>query len=189
MAIRKIRGQISIANGDLGLKTILCANGYITPNRGSHFTIGATFNFKDLHTNVIDADHQENLLHANQMVPGINERIDVAHLSGSANIRVSSYDYMPIVGPIANHEAFKQTYAKLSQDANYWLEDECPYYKGLFVNTAHGAKGVLTAPICGEIIADYIDNTQLTASESLRMALHPNRIYVRNLVKIKHPHI
>ena len=183
LAIRKIRGQISIASGNLGLKTILCANGYITPNRGDKYTIGATFNFKELHTDVTEADHIENLAMANQILSNSSQKIDASNLSGQANIRVSSYDYMPLTGPIANHEIFKQTYAKLSQDSNYWLEDECPYYKGLFVNIAHGAKGMLTAPICGEIIASFIDNTQLTVSEVLRKALHPNRIYVRDLVK------
>jgi tRNA 5-methylaminomethyl-2-thiouridine biosynthesis bifunctional protein len=182
LAIRKIRGQISIVNNNFGLKTILCANGYITPNRGDKYTIGATFNFKELHTGVTESDHIENLTMANQLLSS-DHYIDSTNLSGQANIRVSSYDYMPIVGPVTKHGAFKQTYSKLSQDSNYWLNAKCPYYKGLFVNIAHGAKGMLTAPICGEVIACYIDNTKLTVSEVLGKALHPNRIYVRNLVK------
>jgi len=104
-------------------------------------------------------------------------------ISGQANIRASTFDYMPLVGPVADYVKFREVYKKLAKDAKFYLEDPCPYYPGLFINVAHGAKGIFTAPICSEIIANYIDNTPLPCSLSLAKALHPNRIYLNRLIK------
>jgi len=89
---------------------------------------------------------------------------------------------MPLVGPIADEKIFKKNYQKLALDANYWIEEPCHYLTGLFINAAHGSKGMLTAPICGEIIASYIDNNPIPCSEDLRHALHPNRIWRNQII-------
>lgn len=198
LQLRKIRGQVSIVknNGNNqatsvtsqavndrgGTQTILCGTGYITPSCLGNYTIGATFDFKNINTDVIMTDHLKNVAAAHSISDVFND-INLDDLSGQAAIRASTYDYMPLVGPIANYTKFKIAYAKLTKDKNIYLENECPYYKGLYLNVAHGSKGMLTAPISGEIIADYIDNTPIPCSEDLRIALHPNRLYVRELVK------
>lgn len=193
LTLRKIRGQISIAddnNIDISsnhinannIHTILCGSGYITPKRGNKYTFGATFNFKNLHTNITLNDHLQNIQTA-KTISNIFGHINVENLTGQAAIRASTYDYMPIVGPLAKYAQFKITYAKLAKDKNIRLDHPCEYHTGLYLNAAHGSKGMLTAPICGEIIADYIDNTPMPCSESLRIALHPNRLYVKELVK------
>lgn len=183
LPLRKIRGQISIAKQDINLKTILCGKGYITPNRGAKFTLGATFKFNDDSLEIRPAEHQENVGNFVNILPEIMDNIDMNHLEGQVNYRTSPYDYFPVVGPIAVFSVFNELYAKLKQDANARLYHRCPYYPNLYLNLAHGAKGILTAPICGEIIADYVDNKSLTCSDKLRIALHPNRFYVRNLIK------
>jgi len=202
--LRKIRGQISIVkdscneqaawipgprsapgmtgNDRYGIQTILCGAGYITPNRLGSYTVGATFDFKNIHTDVTLEDNLQNV-EAAHLISDSFKNISPENLTGQAAIRASTFDYMPLVGPIANHAQFQVEYAKLTKDKNIYLDNECPYYKGLYLNVAHGSKGMLTAPISGEIIADYIDNTPMPCSEDLRIALHPNRLYVRDLVK------
>ncbi|MCC2644969.1 MAG: bifunctional tRNA (5-methylaminomethyl-2-thiouridine)(34)-methyltransferase MnmD/FAD-dependent [Burkholderiales bacterium] len=195
--LRKIRGQISIVKQkdntststkikpDIKcIKTILCGLGYITPNRLGCYTIGATYDFKNIHTYVTKEDHLRNLATAS-LISDSFKKLNIDDLTGQAAIRASTYDYMPLVGPIANYTKFQIEYAKLAKDKNIFLDNKCPYYKGLYLNVAHGSKGMLTAPISGEIIANYIDNTPMPCSEDLRMALHPNRLYVRKLVKGK----
>lgn len=185
LSIRKIRGQVSIVKDKSPTQMILCGEGYITPNLGDKYTIGATFDFKNIKTTVTINDHLINLRMAQQIAQ--TTITDPHTLDGNAAIRASTYDYVPLVGPVANWPKFSTTYAKLSQDSNSWLSHKCPYLKGIYLNVAHGAKGMLTAPVSGEIIADYIDNTPISSSEVLRRALHPNRVYFRNLVKaIKH---
>ncbi len=180
--LRKIRGQISVINSNSALKTVLCANGYITPNKGDSFTIGATFKFNDNNTQIKQEEHLENINNFATITPQMTERIDLAKVNGKVSFRASTTDYMPLVGPIGEYTQFKDAYKNLAKDSNYWIDTPCPYLKGLFINVAHGAKGMLTAPICGEIIANYIENT-LNISETLKDGLHPNRFWRKEIIR------
>lgn len=180
--MRKIRGQISIVSQQSNLKTILCGAGYITPNKADKFTFGATFQFNDNSTEVRSQDHQLNLANLSEILPKTAQQIDIMQLTGQTNFRASPHDYLPLVGPIAKYAEFKHDYAKLSQDKNARINPICQYHQGLYLNLGHGAKGLLSAPLSGELIADYIAGTPLACSESLRKALHPNRFYVHELV-------
>lgn len=188
LTIRKIRGQISIATHNSNLKTILCGSGYITPNKASKFTFGATFQFNDSSTEVRIEDHQLNLNDLSHSLPQIAAQLNITELTGQTNFRASPHDYLPLVGPLAKYTEFKQDYAKLSQDKNARISPICQYHTGLYLNLGHGAKGLLSAPLSGEIIADYIAGTPLACSESLRKALHPNRLYVHELVHSHRKH-
>lgn len=182
--LRKIRGQTSVVeNISSSLKTVLCGNGYITPESNGKFTLGATFQFNDQLLDVREQDHQENLANFSDILPDLISQITINQLSGKANFRTSTYDYLPLVGPLADYDQFNRDYAKLTKDKNAWIDTPCNYLPNLWLNLAHGAKGLLTAPLCGEIIADYISQSPLSCSENVRIALHPNRVYVRKLVK------
>lgn len=180
LTLRKIRGQTSVIDTTSPLKTVICGNGYITPNKHNQYTIGASFKFS-ANTEIKIEEHLENINNLKQTLPNILNNVDNQKIRGKVGFRTSTTDYLPLVGPIANYAKFNQVYQNLRKDANFWIETPCPYLKGLFINAAHGAKGILTTPICGEIIADYIDNTPIAASESLRQALHPNRFYKKDL--------
>ena len=180
--IRKIRGQISIATKQTEIKTVICGNGYITPNKGDKFTFGATFNFKDLSPDIMTHEHQENLTMLGEIIPQLADCLDISELDGKVGIRASSYDYLPIVGPITDATQFNLNFAKLAKDRNARFGYQCDYLPNLYVNIGHGSKGMLTAPLCGEIIADYISGTPLPISERIRQSLHPNRILVKDLV-------
>lgn len=181
--INKTRGQTTKIKGSIGLKSILCGNGYITPNWRDHFTIGATYKEVDDELCVKLNEHIENIDQIQEIIPILKGLIKIDELEGNVNIRSHSKDHLPLVGPIADFEAFNQTYASLSKDAKYKLTTPCPYLPGLYVNTLFGSKGMLFAPLCGEIIADYIDNTPFPGSELLRQALHPNRFWLKKIIK------
>lgn len=182
LQIRNIRGQISLISQQNKLQTILCGAGYITPNKATKFTIGATFQFNDPSTEVRAQDHQLNLNNFAQILPDIIGMVDCNQLEGQTNFRASPHDYLPLVGPIAKYNEFVKDYAKLRQDKKARISPTCQYHHNLYLNLGHGAKGMLSAPFCGELIADYIAGTPLPCSESLRQALHPNRLYVHELV-------
>ena len=57
--------------------------------------------------------------------------------------------------------------------------DALPWFSGLYVNTAHGSKGLLTAPLCAELIAAMLDNEPLPMDSTLARALDPNRFVLR----------
>ncbi|MDQ5920652.1 MAG: tRNA 5-methylaminomethyl-2-thiouridine biosynthesis bifunctional protein [Pseudomonadota bacterium] len=186
------RGQISKIKNASNLNTIICSNGYVIPNLNDCYTIGATFkNYPALTSagedklNIILDEHQENLSHILPYVPELSADINPNNIEGQANLRAHTHDYLPLVGPLANYTEFKQCYKSLALDANYKIETQCPYLPGLYINALFGSKGMLTAPMCGEIIADYIDNTPCAVSESLRQALHPNRLWIKDIIRSK----
>ncbi len=111
------------------------------------------------------------------------KNIDMSQIIGQANYRTTTTDYLPLVGPIAKYNDFLQNYGKLALDSNYWIETPCNYHEGLFLNIAHGAKGLLTAPICGEIIASQIDAQNNTYNPLLLNNLHPNRLWLKQIIK------
>lgn len=184
--LRKIRGQLSLIKTNIELKTILCANNYITPNLNEYFTIGATFKFNDQSLAIRETENSENIDNITKILPQLKTQIKDIEVVGQTGIRATSSDYFPLVGPLAKYNEFINLYKNLRKDSNYWLEDICPYLTGLYINAAHGAKGLLTAPISGELIAQYIDNTPLSASEELRFALYPHRLWLKEIIKGKY---
>ena len=57
--------------------------------------------------------------------------------------------------------------------------DNLPWFTGLYVNTAHGSKGLLTAPLCAELIASILESEPLPMDTALARALDPNRFVLR----------
>jgi tRNA 5-methylaminomethyl-2-thiouridine biosynthesis bifunctional protein len=51
----------------------------------------------------------------------------------------------------------------------------------LYINAGHGAKGLVNAPLCAEIIASLICNEPAPVDCSLLSALDPNRFALREL--------
>ena len=77
-------------------------------------------------------------------------------------------------------------YAKLKHDKNYPVTTPCPWLPGAFVNTAHGSRGLATAPLCAEAIAAAILGLPSPLSAKLQQALHPNRLLIRTLTHYRH---
>lgn len=185
--IKKIRGQISLIKQSSPVNKIICANGYITPNYEDIFTMGASFK----HTNndkIKIEEHQENINNFKDIfksLTNINVH-DNQIISGRVSFRATTNDYMPIVGPIADYDRFIEQYYNLSKDSNYWYEDKCVYLEGIFINVAHGSKGMLTGPLSSNIIANYITNQTQNIDKKILQLIHPNRLYVNALIKHLH---
>src|SRR5690606_37407805 len=97
--------------------------------------------------------------------------------------RCTSPDYLPLVGPLADAGAFAETYAVLARDARQVPETPCPWLEGLYLNLAHGSRGVVTAPLCGELLAAWLEHEPLPVPDAVAAACHPNRFLIRQLVR------
>lgn len=179
LPLRKIRGQISLVTEEHSVNSVLCGDGYLTPAIDGKYTIGASFIFEDESVEIRENEHHENINRFRTVLPKLISRIKIDNLNGQVNFRTSPHDYLPLLGPVADFVLFRETYARLAIDRKARITTPCPYLPNLFINIGHGAKGILTAPICGEILADYIDNTPMPCSEELRQAIHPNRLYAK----------
>ena len=103
---------------------------------------------------------------------------------GHAALRCDSLDHLPVVGALGDITAMQSAYAKLALDKNYRLDNiPCPYLPNAYINTAHGTRGLATAPICAAAIAAEILGLPHPLSQRLRTALHPNRTIIRAIVR------
>jgi len=191
LPIKKIRGQVSqLAETEAStrLKTTLCGEGYIAPARLNQHSLGATFNFEREDLELCEEEHADNLAMLAKLCPALSaaleaEHVDLKALPGRAAFRATSPDYLPIVGPVAHPRQLAEVYAALGNDATLKLEAEAPWVPGLYVNAAHGSRGLLTAPLAGEILAAYLNREPFPVSRALREALHPNRFTIRKLMR------
>ena len=107
------------------------------------------------------------------------------HPKGHTATRCDCHDHLPAVGAISDPSALRQTYAAYALDKNYRIATACPYLPNAYANTAHGSRGLATAPICAAEIAAQICHTPRPLSERLRQALNPNRLIIRQIVRGK----
>ena len=107
------------------------------------------------------------------------------HPKGHTATRCDCHDHLPAVGAISDPAALRTTYAAYALDKNYRLATPCPYLPNAYTNTAHGSRGLATAPLCAAEIAAQICHTPRPLSERLRQALNPNRLIIRQIIRSK----
>ncbi|MDL5598164.1 bifunctional tRNA (5-methylaminomethyl-2-thiouridine)(34)-methyltransferase MnmD/FAD-dependent 5-carboxymethylaminomethyl-2-thiouridine(34) oxidoreductase MnmC [Bacillus subtilis] len=193
LPLKRIRGQITRlaqTEDSQALATVVCAEGYVAPARLGEHTLGASFAFHSDDLTPTTAEHLGNLAMLEEISDDLVMRLrikdqDPEHLEGRAAFRCTSPDYLPIVGPLADREAFDQTYAVLGKDARQVPDIACPWLDGLYVNSGHGSRGLITAPLSGELLAAWLDNEPLPLPRSVAEACHPNRFALRRLIRGK----
>ncbi len=193
LPLKRIRGQITRlpeTPKSQTLSTVVCAEGYVAPARLGEHTLGASFDFNNHDLTPTAAEHAGNLQMLEEISPDLVARLDAnalqpEALEGRAAFRCTSPDYLPIVGPLADAQAFAQAYVALSKDARQAPDIPCPWLDGLYVNSGHGSRGLITAPLSGELLAAWLDDEPLPLPRSVAEACHPNRFAVRRLIRGK----
>ena len=193
LPLKRIRGQITrLAQTaqSQALATVVCAEGYVAPARWGEHTLGASFDFSSDDLTPTTAEHLGNLAMLEEISTDLVARLHVSErdaesLQGRAAFRCTSPDYLPMVGPLADREAFTRIYAALSKDARQVPDMPCPWLDGLYVNSGHGSRGLITAPLSGELLAAWLDNEPLPLPRSVAEACHPNRFALRRLIRGK----
>lgn len=193
LPLKRIRGQITkLAHTaqSQALATVVCAEGYVAPARLGEHTLGASFDFKSDDLTPTAAEHAGNLDMLREISADLAQRLGADHmapeqLEGRAAFRCTSPDYLPIVGPLAERGAFDEAYAALRKDARQAPDVACPWLDGLYVNSGHGSRGLITAPLCAELLAAWLENEPLPLPRSVAEACHPLRFAVRTLIRGK----
>jgi tRNA 5-methylaminomethyl-2-thiouridine biosynthesis bifunctional protein len=191
LPLKRIRGQITRlpqTPASQALATVVCAEGYVAPARLGEHTLGASFDFKNDDLAPTVAEHASNLALLQEISPDLALRLDAGQqspeqLAGRAAFRCTSPDYLPIVGPLADNLAFAQAYQVLRKDARQVPDVPCPWLDGVYVNSGHGSRGLITAPLSGELLAAWLDNEPLPLPRNVAEACHPNRFALRELIR------
>jgi tRNA 5-methylaminomethyl-2-thiouridine biosynthesis bifunctional protein len=164
----------------------------VAPALDGQHSLGATHRFRDTSTGLTTAEHRENLAKLARLAPALyaaigGDRLDPAQLSGRAALRCSAPDYLPIVGPVVDAAAFSIAYGPLARDATLELEASSPWLDGMYVNTAHGSRGLVTAPLSGEMLAAYLEGEPAPLPRAVMEAAHPSRFLLRHLIRRRNP--
>ena len=193
LPLKQIRGQLSYLNAEQTppLNTVLCGRSYMAPVRNQRLCLGATYNLRDDETALRDSDHQTNLNHLPDFGPqwqALNEQQGMsAILGGRVGFRCTTPDYLPMVGSVPHSQAFVRSFAGLVRNAKRIPATTAPHYPGLWLNIGHGSRGLASAPLCAELLAQQIVGAPLPVALDVAEALWPGRFLMRDMVRRKLP--
>ncbi|WP_421866597.1 bifunctional tRNA (5-methylaminomethyl-2-thiouridine)(34)-methyltransferase MnmD/FAD-dependent 5-carboxymethylaminomethyl-2-thiouridine(34) oxidoreductase MnmC [Motiliproteus sp.] len=188
LPLKPIRGQTTSlpqVEGQPALKSVVCANGYVSPPKDGRYCFGASFDLHDQSPELRSRDHQLNLAHVTEISPPLGRQLEpqLTQAEGRVGFRCAAPDYLPIVGAVPDREAYLHNYRQLGRDAKAEIDTPPVHLPGLFVNLAHGSKGMITAPLAGSLLADLILDQPLGLERELLEALNPARFLIKKVIK------
>lgn len=167
------------------LKTVISSDGYIAPAHGGLQSFGASYTPKCHDLAVTTAEHRENcdkLAKSSSALAAVwadGKQVN----GGRAHFRATTPDYLPLCGPVPEHEAFIEDYAALRKDARRVIPLEGRYHPHLYICAGLGSRGMAYAPLCAEVIASQILQTPAPLPDAIMRALNPARFVIRDLKK------
>lgn len=185
-----VRGQVShIPTDDTlsTLKTVLCYDGYLTPQNTTTKThcIGASYRRNSADLAFCETEHQDNKQRLVHCIPDAEwpKNVDISANQSRAGVRCASRDHLPFVGNICRYEALIEQYKDLRD--NQATAETVPIYTNLYSIVGLGSRGLSSAPLLGELLASQICGDPLPLPHTVLNALHPGRMWVRRLVRGK----
>lgn len=189
--LQMIRGQTSIVTASphsLSLKIALSSSSYIAPAWQGKHCFGATFLPNDTQSDWREHDEQHNRQALQNLLPEMANNWGFHDKNqGHAAIRCDAYDHLPVVGALGDASKMREIYAKLALDKNYRISEKCPYLPNVYINTAHGSRGLTTAPFCATQLAAQICGEANVFSQRLQRALNPNRLIIKEIIQKTKP--
>jgi tRNA 5-methylaminomethyl-2-thiouridine biosynthesis bifunctional protein len=177
--ITPVRGQLNTfkqTQESIAIQTMICSDHYLSPAVDGWHVIGTTYAPNDTDATVREVDTRENMNALHVISAKIHQSIDMQTLNGRVAWRSQTRDYMPLAGQMIDAEKLRAKPPRYNAQPA-----DLPWLNGLFVNAGHGSKGMITAPICAELIADLSTNSLLKMSAELASKLNPTRFLLREL--------
>ncbi|NLK66821.1 MAG: bifunctional tRNA (5-methylaminomethyl-2-thiouridine)(34)-methyltransferase MnmD/FAD-dependent 5-carboxymethylaminomethyl-2-thiouridine(34) oxidoreductase MnmC [Campylobacteraceae bacterium] len=177
MQISSVRGQVTWIKPQIKTEFSLSAKGYICPEVEGIQLIGATYDRKDYAMEPRFIDDVKNLESIEEFLGGKKAKI----VGSKVGFRSYSGDRFPLIGALHDEKWFRENYKDV-----FWSKNSSLYPKHLehvYINTAHGARGLGTAIMGAEILTDMILNRPFCVSKDILDALNPARFLVRKLKK------
>lgn len=192
LPIKNIRGQLSLLHEENTppLHTVLCGRSYMAPPRKQQLCLGATYNLKDDEPNLRDEDHFTNLNHLVDFGEHWQQQAEKgldAVRGGRVGFRCTTPDYLPMVGNLVYEQPFVERFHKLAKNARQIAPNPAPFKPHLWLNIGHGSRGLVSAPLCAEMLAAQLCNDVLPIGLDLQQALWPSRFLLRDLIRRKLP--
>jgi len=173
------RGQISRFELESPVRAPRCVvNGrhYAIPD-GKTILVGASFERDITHSAVLQRDHDQNLRGLQKLLPEIS--VNPTALEGYAGVRATTPDRLPVIGPAPDSIQCKQVYALLHQGNPNHQYAPMPTVKGLYLLGGFGSRGLVTAPLGANLLANYMMG--IDGLETWSALVNPARFLIRQL--------
>ncbi len=172
-----VRGQINFfAENSVSqlIQTIICSDHSLSPAVARLHTIGTSYAPNDSNPHLSDADTQQNLNALRKISPELYQNINLTSVQGRVAWRSATLDYMPLAGQLLDEEMLRKNPPRYNTKPV-----DLPWLQGLYANAGHGSKGMITAPLCAELIACLATNSALPLEVKLASSLNPSRFLLR----------
>ncbi|MDA3932942.1 MAG: FAD-dependent 5-carboxymethylaminomethyl-2-thiouridine(34) oxidoreductase MnmC [Gammaproteobacteria bacterium] len=152
LPLQVVRGQVTevaATGASRRWQQVQCHAGYLTPAIDDRHSLGASYRSAQLTGASSVEDDQQNLLKLREQLPDYwqalgGDRIRV--IAARAGLRVRSPDYLPLLGAL-------------------------PGQPGVYLNTAHGSRGISSTPLCADALADQLSGLLPAMDVCLQNAL------------------
>ena len=178
------RGQLSrfaLKHSARAPQCVISGKHYVIADQQS-VLVGATFKRYDTDCTVNEDDHHSNRQGLAALLPELE--IHAEPIAGYAGIRCTTPDRLPLVGPAPDINAYRQVYASLHHGRSSSLYPQGPVHSGLFMLGGLGSRGIVSAPYCAALLADYLCGLSASLQQWAPL-LHPARFCVRELKRAR----
>lgn len=179
LTVRTSLGQLNLVKPKRMPKAICCHHGYMIPEVEGRLLVGASWREEGAPMTLSEDEMATLVEEAMSFLPELEIEAE-AQVIGRVGRRTGTPDHLPLCGPVPNLDAFLDVYKDLHHGRFDRLA-EPPWWDGLYTMTALGARGLLAAPLCAEILANRLCGDTSGVDEALERAIHPARYLVRYL--------
>lgn len=178
--LESVRGQLTCLPATPGtdLQLPVCHAGYVIPAHEGRHTVGATYHRDDACREPRPEDDASNLAALARAVPAF---AGATPCGGRVAFRTGSPDHLPIIGPVPDFDFYRRAYADLRHGRPVHRYPAARYRPNLFVSTAHGSRGLITAPFAAAWIAACLEAQPLPLENDVLEVVHPARFLIRRL--------
>lgn len=182
LPISSVRGQITeipATEKSASLNRAVSFDAYVTPAHNGKHIVGASYMVGDENKALTQAEQDENIQRLEQCLPNLFTKPE--QLNGRVGFRAVSDDRTPIVGAMPDRTKFQQDYKDLHHGRPNAQYPAARNISGLYINAAHGSRGICSSFLCAEILTAMMVNTPLPTSKNIVEHLSPARFLIRKL--------
>lgn len=179
-----IRGQMTsmVSNEQSAhLKLPVCADVHILPAHHGYHELGATFQQGLIDRGCTVSDDEQNI--AKLKTISVNTPWSGLVTGHWAGVRAATPDYLPLVGPVARVDSFREQYKAMARDKNRWIPETALYHQGLYLFTGFGSRGLTTIPLSAEWLASLINQEPSRLPRTMVQSISPQRFLRRELIQ------
>ncbi|PLA75261.1 hypothetical protein CYQ88_01455 [Hydrogenovibrio sp. SC-1] len=188
LPIRPVKGQVTHLAKDkvkTPLKTTVTHEGYsVSGDFGLGDEVvaisGATFEAPDMTASLsLASQHHNEALAAKAMPNWLTDFDSTEILLGKVGFRPTTPDHLPIFGAVPDWSWVTEAYLQRKHTHAVRFYPNQRYQAGLYVSNGHGARGLMSAFLAADTIANSVAGAPPILSAKLRHAVHPARFLIR----------